>query len=62
MDITFTKNLYDADGDLWDESIYIHCGEDVSLRFLEMDDLDKFIEGVKKCRDEIASQCHLSTF
>lgn len=54
MEITFSQNFYDRDGDVWDECILIHCGDNTVLRFGDMNDLSKFIEGVKKCRDEIA--------
>ena len=56
MDATFSVYTYDQDGDVVDESIFIHLDDGRhTLRFDDLTELGGFIKHLTRCRDEIAS-------
>ena len=52
MDITFSVNLHDSDGDVYDECLLLHVGGNVIIR-LDRDGLPQFIEQLERINKEI---------
>ena len=55
MDITFSVNLYDNEGDVFQEGVYLHIEPHLILKLDSVDDIDKMIKQLAKIRDEIKS-------
>ncbi len=52
MDVTFSVNQHDSDGDVYDECILLHIGDALIIR-LEKDGLDNFIDSLNRIRNEL---------
>ena len=52
-DLTFSLNLHDIDGDVYEECILIHLGNGVILQFENMDSYDEFIDNLNYMKSEI---------
>ena len=53
-DISFSVNRYDGDGDIYEEGIYLHFGDDVSIRFADsIEDFNNKLKRLRNIRDEI---------
>jgi len=52
LDITFSVNLHDSDGDVYDECLLLHIGDTAIIR-LERDGLPQFIKQLKRIDKEI---------
>ena len=52
-DLTFSVNLHDEDGDVYEECIMIHLGNGVILQFENMDSYERFIDNLNGMKSEI---------
>ena len=52
-DLTFSVNLHDSDGDVYEECIMIHLGNGVILQFKNMDSYQRFIDSLNSMKSEI---------
>lgn len=53
MEIGFSVNEYDSDGDIWDRCVKIYFGENVIIKFKNLLELDEAIYQLQKCSKEI---------
>lgn len=53
--VSFSVNMHDEDGDVYDNCILIHVSENLIIRFSNGKDLDDFISELNQCRSEIHS-------
>ena len=53
MEYTFATNLYDKDGDKYEECILVFAGENTILRFKNVEELEAFATGIIKSIPEI---------
>ena len=49
----FSTNLYDNDGDKYDECVLLHIDDDTILRFETIEQLEKFADDIKDMLEEI---------
>lgn len=55
MNVTFSVNQYDSDGDMFDKCVLLHF-ENTILRFQTVEELEEFKEGIEKCLKEIKGE------
>jgi len=53
MDVTFSVNLYDEDGDIYQEGIFLHINENTILKLKSSDEMERFINRLENCLKEI---------
>jgi hypothetical protein len=53
MDVSFSINQHDSDGDVYDQCVLLHCGDSTILRFENVEKLEQFCNAAKRCCDEI---------
>jgi hypothetical protein len=53
MDVSFSVNQYDYEGDKFDDCILIHIDKVMILRFENVDQLEKFSDDLKAATKEI---------
>lgn len=53
MELGFTINSYDKDGDIWEEGIYIHFGETRIMVAKSFEEYEKFINNLTLMKQEI---------
>jgi len=53
MKVHFSVNLYDKDGDKYEDGIYLHLENGTILRMKDMNELDQFIKNLETIKDEI---------
>lgn len=53
MQYSFSVNLYDRDGDKFDDSILVHVGEDTIIKFGDVGELEKFAYDILASLSEI---------
>lgn len=53
MRVTFSVDLRDRDGDVYDKCILLHCGDQVILRFSTIGEMEVFAKSVLHMRTEI---------
>lgn len=53
MNIAFSINHYDKDGDKIDDCIHLHFDELFILRVSDLDDIQQMIKQLEKIREEI---------
>jgi hypothetical protein len=53
MELTFSINRYDSDGDLVEECVTLNVGDNVSLHFKNVKELEEFAKNIKKMIPEI---------
>lgn len=46
MDYSFSKNYYDVDGDLVEECILAHIGDNTIIQFADVDELEEFAKKI----------------
>lgn len=51
--LSFSVNLHDQDGDVYDDCILLHIDEGVILKFGNLAEYDQFIEDMQGMRAEI---------
>jgi hypothetical protein len=54
VEILFSINYYDADGDIVDKGIFIYFGNRFILKVDYLEDLEEIIYGLNKCQKEIS--------
>ena len=52
-DLSFSVNLLDDEGDVYEECIMVHLGNGVILQFENMDSYQRFIDGLNNMKSEI---------
>ena len=52
-DLTFSVNLHDNDGDVYEEGILIHLGNGTILQFSDFNNYERFIKDLDGMRTEI---------
>lgn len=52
MKATYSINLYDIDGDVWDECVLIHVGDTI-LRFDSVAKVEELIASMQRCVEQI---------
>lgn len=52
-ELSFSVNLHDEDGDIYEEGILVHLGNGVILTFKNMDEYNNFIDSMESMRGEI---------
>ena len=55
MDWTFSINQYDRDGDIIDSGVFIHVGDITTIKFKDVEELEKFCLHVLSSLQEIKS-------
>ena len=55
IEIGFSKNMYDKDGDIMDDCILLYFNDTFILRVADLDDLDSVITQLQFIRNEIAT-------
>lgn len=55
MKATYSINLYDIDGDVWDECVLIHIGNTI-LKFDSVKQVEELIESMQVCVEHIKDQ------
>lgn len=53
MEVLFSKNIYDKDGDIYDECIMIHLNNFISIRVGDLSELDALIAELQMVQKEI---------
>lgn len=53
MKYTWSVNQYDQDGDVIDEGIFVDVGENVSVKFTDIDSLELFARAILNSLPEI---------
>jgi len=53
MDVGFSVNLRDEDGDIFDECVLLHVGENTLLKFTDIKELRNFASSINDCVGEI---------
>ena len=53
MKYGWSLNLHDRDGDVYDECLLVHVGEDTILKFTSVEELDAFADKIKGSIREI---------
>ena len=53
MEVEFSINLYDKDGDQYDECVNLHFGRNLILRLENVDELEQVVEELNKIKKEI---------
>ena len=53
MNYSWSLNLHDRDGDVYDECLLVHVGEDTILKFTSAEELDAFADKIKGSIREI---------
>lgn len=53
MKYSFSANLHDNDGDVYENCILAHCGEDVILKFKNTQELEDFAKSILGSLKEI---------
>ncbi|WP_182006310.1 hypothetical protein [Priestia aryabhattai] len=54
LDITFSVNLHDDEGDVYSECILLHIGEQMILKVDNLKQYEDLIDQLKSMRSEIA--------
>ncbi len=55
MKTTYRLNIYDKDGDLNEEGIFIYLGDNHIMKLSDMDELDDMICGLMRCKEELTA-------
>ena len=55
MEVTFSVNRYDYEGDLLDECVLLHLGKNTIIR-LEKDELQDLIDRLERIKKEISGR------
>lgn len=53
MKYGWSLNLHDRDGDVYEECVLVHVGEDTILKFKSVEELDAFADKIKGSIREI---------
>lgn len=53
MTYFWSTNLYDSDGDVYEECILVHAGEDAILKFQNVEHLETFAKEILRSLPEI---------
>jgi len=53
MEFYFSVNLYDKDGDRFDEGIFIHVGDSTIIKFPDVKSVEDFAKGLLSAIPEI---------
>lgn len=58
MKVTFSINLHDSDGDVYENGIFLHFGDRAIVRFEDYEELENFIQhyslhGLKEIRENL---------
>lgn len=53
MNHTFSVNLYDKDGDILEEGIFLHIGDITTIKFKDVSELDDFTHALSSTVKEI---------
>ena len=53
MDVGFSINQFDNEGDVWDFCVLLHVNKEIILRFEGVDELKGFVEKINRCITEI---------
>ena len=53
MDVGFSINQFDNEGDVWDFCVLLHLNKEIILRFESVDEVKGFVEKIKLCVSEI---------
>jgi hypothetical protein len=53
MKTSWAENLYDYEGDKYDDCILLFCDDNVILKFKHIEELDEFANSVKRMVNEI---------
>jgi hypothetical protein len=56
MDYSFLKGLYNEDGDLCDEGLFVFIGKDTIIKFQDSDELEAFANKILKSLPEIRGE------
>jgi hypothetical protein len=56
MEITFSSNLYDDDGDVYSEGIFLHFGECFILKVSDISELENLIEQLQQVKEELCEK------
>lgn len=56
MEISFSKNLHDKDGDVYSEGIFLFIGEHIILKVSDISELEDLIEHLQKIKKEICGK------
>ena len=56
MKVTFSINLYDYEGDIYQEGIYLHYDNGFIIRLKSLEELDEMIENLQSISKEIKEQ------
>lgn len=51
--LTWSKNLYDNDGDVYKEGLFIHLGNGTILYFSNSEELNNFNKDLQDCIEEL---------
>lgn len=60
MDVGFSLNLHDKDGDLWSKCLLLHFDETLILKLNDVKDLQDLIKQLKKIEKELVKNYGLS--
>jgi hypothetical protein len=53
MDYSFSINLYDSEGDKFQDGIFIYIGENTIVKFKDLQELEAFSENLSLSLEEI---------
>ena len=53
MKTSWAKNLYDYEGDKYDECILLFCDDSVILKFKHLEELKEFVNSINRIVEEI---------
>ena len=56
MEIGFSVNMHDSDGDKWDDCILIHINDTFILRFSDTNELKDFVNRITDIQDELIEE------
>lgn len=57
MQVKFSVNQYDSDGDCFDECVLLQLDNGILLRFNGIEELKEFVDKTNKCIAEIERDC-----
>jgi len=53
MKLAFSLNLYDYEGDIFEEGIYLHIDDNVMLKLKDISDIDSIINQLQNIKNEM---------
>jgi hypothetical protein len=56
METYFSINRYDEDGDVWEHGIYLHFGEDFTMKLNNVQELTNLIWKLQKIEKEVSER------